>query len=289
MSSKSAVRRFGVSLLSAAGLLVWLAAPAAAQVTVNAAVDVSNQYNFRGIRQNRSGASIWPYFDVGGTAFTGMGALKTVSLDAGMWNAFHTEIKDNAFITLDGDVSNNKWYEADYFGTVGLGFGGGFTLGTTYTSYTSPGNYWAHIKELAFKGSYDDSGRLGKASVKPYALIAFELDDNGADGIGKRGTYVELGVAPGYSGKKASVSVPVKVGLSAKDYYEFGTGSDAKFGYFSVAGVVTVPLASGWNAHGGLELQAYGDRLKAVNTFGDNGDRAWDGIASVGIGYSFTH
>jgi hypothetical protein len=285
MLSMSAVRRFGVSLLSAAGLLLCLAAPAAAQATVNAAVDVSNQYNFRGIRQNFSGASIWPYFDVGGTVYTGMGGLKSVSLDAGMWNAFHSEI-DN-FTNLDGETSSNTWYEADYFGTVGLGFGGGVTLGTTYTSYTSPGNYWAHIKEVAFKLAVDDSSRLGKGAVKPYGLIAFELDDNGADGVGSRGTYVELGIAPGYSGGKASVSVPIKVGLSASDYYKFGFADDSKFGYFSTAGVVTVPIGKHANVHGGVELQAYGDRLKAVNKFGDSGNRAWDGIASIGIG--FTH
>ena len=285
VSIGSMVRRYGVTLLFAAGLVSCLAAPAAAQATVNAAIDVSNQYNFRGIRQNFSGASIWPYFDVGGAVYKGDGALKTVSLDVGMWNAFHSEI-DN-FTTLDGTTSSSKWYEADYFGTVALGFGGGATLGTTYTSYTSPGNYWAHIKEVAFKLAVDDSSRLGKGAVKPYALVAFELDDNGADGIGSRGTYVELGVAPGYTGKKASVSVPIKIGLSASDYYTFSFADDAKFGYFSTAGVVTAPVAKGWNVHGGVELQVYGDRLAEVNRFGDPGEnRKWDGIVSIGIGYT---
>ena len=51
------------------------------------------------------------------------------------------------------------------------------------------------------------------------------------------------------------MAFPIKVGLSAKDYYEFGTGSDSKFGYFSVAGIVTVPMNSHWNVHGGGEFQ----------------------------------
>ena len=102
-------------------------------------------------------------------------------------------------------------------------------------------------------------------------LVAFELGDGQADGGDEKGTYVELGVAPGYSGSKASVAFPIKVGLSAKDYYEFGTGSDSKFGYFSVAGIVTVPINSHWNVHGGVELQLFGDNLRTYNGFGDYG------------------
>jgi hypothetical protein len=285
MSSIGSVGRVGWSVLSATVLIGSLAGSASAQVAVTGGVDVTNRYSFRGIRQNGGEAAIWPYVDVGGTLSKGDGAVKSVTLNAGTWNSFHTEISD--FTNRDGELSSNKWYESDLYATLGLGFGGGVTLGTTYTSYTSPGNYWAHIKELAFKLSVDDSAALGKGALKPYGLVAFELDDNGADGIGSQGIYVELGVAPGLAAGKASVSFPVKVGLSAKDYYEFGTGDDSKFGYFSAAGVVTVPVSSHWNVHGGLEFQAYGDRLKTVNAYGDDGDRPYTGIASIGLGFSF--
>ena len=66
-----------------------------------------------------------------------------------------------------------------------------------------------------------------------------------------------------------------------------GLDSDETFGYFSIAGVVTVPFSSHWNVHGGAELQTFGDRLKAVNGFGDDGDRGYAGIASIGIGFSY--
>jgi hypothetical protein len=97
---------------------------------------------------------------------------------------------------------------------------------------------------------------------------------------------VELGIAPGYSAERASIAFPVKIGLSAKDYYEFG-GEDGKFGYFSVAGIVTVPINSNWNVHGGGELQVFGDKLRTINGFGDSGDRRYTGIASIGIGFSY--
>jgi hypothetical protein len=274
----------GVALC--AGLLGAFAAPAAAQdpkVAVTGGVDFSNRYSFRGIRQNSGEVSIWPFVDVGIPTYKGDGALKTVTVNVGTWNAFHTEIND--FINRDGEVTSNKWYESDLYGTLGLGFGS-TTLGFTYTSYMSPANLWHNVQELAVKLSYDDSGALGKGALKPYGLVAFELGDGGADGVSKKGTYVELGIAPGYSAGKASIAFPTKVGLSAKDYYEFG-GEDGKFGYFSVAGIATVPINSNWNVHGGVELQVYGDKLRSINGYGDSGDRRYTGIASIGIGFSY--
>jgi len=285
MSSICSARRFGWSVFSAAALVASLVGSASAQVVTTGAVDVTNRYSFRGIRQNAGEVAIWPYVDFGGAVYKGDGAVKTVTINAGTWNSFHTELSD--VTNLDGDVSSNKWYESDLYGTVGLGFGGGVSLGTTYTSYMSPGNYWSHIKELAFKLAVDDSAALGKGALKPYGLVAFELDDKGADGVGSQGIYVELGIAPGMAAGKAGVSFPIKVGLSAKDYYEFGTGDDSKFGYFSAAGVVTVPISPHWNVHGGAEFQAYGENVKAYNAYGDDGDRPYTGIASIGIGFSF--
>ena len=277
-----------MSVALCAGLLGVFAAPAAAQdpkVAVTGGVDFSNRYSFRGIRQNIGEVSIWPFVDVGIPLSSGDGALKSVTLNLGTWNAFHTEIDEASFTNRDGEPTSNKWYESDLYATLGLGFGT-TTLGFTYTSYMSPANLFHNVQELAVKVSFDDSGALGKGALKPYGLVAFELGDGGADGVSKKGTYVELGIAPGYSADKASIAFPIKVGLSAKDYYEFG-GEDGKFGYFSVAGIATVPINSNWNVHGGLELQLYGDKLRSVNGYGDSNDRRYTGIASIGIGFSY--
>ena len=118
--------------------------------------------------------SIWPFVDVGAPVFSGDGSLKSVTLNVGTWNALHTELPDN------------KWYESDLYGTLGLGFGM-TTLGFTYTSYMSPGDYWHNVQELAVKLSFDDSGELGKGALKPYALVAFELGDGSADGGDRQG------------------------------------------------------------------------------------------------------
>jgi hypothetical protein len=138
------------------------------------------------------------------------------------------------------------------------------------------------VKELAFKLSVDDSATLGKGALAPYVLVAVELSDDGqADAGDAKGTYLELGVSPGYEGANASLAVPIKIGLSAGDYYEFGSGRDSKFGYFSVAGIVTVPLGGNANIHFGGEFQALGDNLKALY------DKDTVGIASVGLGFAF--
>jgi hypothetical protein len=256
-------------------------------VAVTGGLDLTNQYMFRGIRQNYSGMAIWPFVDLGVPVFSGDGGLKSVNINVGSWNSIHTD-------QFDGVEDEPKWYESDFYATLGFGFSKA-TLGFTYTAYMSPASvdgaenvYFPTIHELAVKVSVDDSGALGKGALKPYALIAFELTEDGQADLGaEKGVYLELGVAPGISGEKASVAFPVKLGLSAKDYYEFGSGEDSKFGYFSVGGIVTVPINSNWNVHGGGELQIFGDNTRLINAFGDSGDRRSTGIASIGIGFSY--
>ena len=276
--------------IAVAALVLGLAfgvSPAWAQdpppVIVTGGLDLVNQYNFRGIRQNTDGVSIWPYIDFGFTPYRGDGGLKTVGVNLGTWNAFNSQINEDDFST------GNKWYESDLYATLGFGFGT-TSLGFTYTSYTSPADLFAHVKELAVKLSYDDSAQLGGGALKPYVIAAFELDDSGqADAGDSKGTYLELGVAPGFAGSSASLAVPIKVGLSAGDYYEFGTGDDSGFGYFSVAGIVTVPMGAHANIHGGVELQTFGDNVKAYNSFGDDPDDPSGSavIASIGLGFAF--
>lgn len=272
--------------LAAATALLW-AAPAAAQsadpnpgaMTLTANFDFVNAYMFRGIPQDESRVIMWPAADLGIALMSGDGALKSVGVNLGTWNSLHT-----GDAGLKNLVNGKMWYESDFYAGVGLGFGGGTTVGVTYTAYTSPNGLFGTVKELAFKLSVDDSGRLGAAAVRPYVLLARELDGQ-ADGGSEEGTYVELGIAPGLSFPGASVSVPVKVGLSAGNYYE-GLNGDERFGYFSVAGIVMVPFTDmptrfgTWNVHGGVEYQRLGDR----NSFAYGKNQA---IYSIGVGFSY--
>jgi hypothetical protein len=305
MSITRAVRPLGPSLLAAAALVACLSTPAAAQdadpnpgaITVAGAFDLTNAYMFRGIPQDESGVIFWPYFDLGLAVYSGDGGLKNVTINFGTWNSLHT-----GDAGLDSSAEK-LWYESDFYATVGFGLGGGTSIGATYTAYTSPNSLFSTVKEFAVKFSVDDSAYLGGAALKPYALFAFEFDSEAAtafapalgqaDGGLNAGKYLELGIAPGVTWPRASISIPVKVGLSLGDYYETVTvnddlsvtSEDETFGFFSVGGTVTVPFTTmpssfgSWNIHGGVEYQRLGERNQA---FGEN-----QVIGTVGIGFSY--
>ena len=252
--------------------------------TLTGGVDFLNQYMFRGIRQNSTGFATWPWTDLGMAAYSGDGGVKSVGVNLGIWNSLHT-----GDTGTDGP-STKLWYESDFYATLGLGFGGGVSFATTYTAYTSPNSTFSTVKELMFKMAVDDTAHLGKFAFKPYVILAQELDT--APGLGQAdagleaGTYLEIGAAPGYSGSKASVAVPVKLGFSLSNYYELD-GTDNAFGFFSLGAIVTVPLGSttkfgAWNIHGGAEFQKLGDTTAFFNG-GDNTQV----IGSFGIGFSY--
>ncbi len=299
--SKLVVWKYACPSLVALGLLSGLASPAAAQaadpnpgnLTIAGAVDFTNNYMFRGIRQDADpNVIIQPYFDLGIALHSADTGLKSAGLNFGTWNSLHTGGSG-----LDS-ASGKLWYESDFYAALSFGGTAG-TFNVQYTAYTSPNSGFSNVKEVFFKFTGDDSAALGKAAVHPYALLAVELGTEPgvgqADGGEKAGKYLELGVAPGYSGAKASLAVPVKVGLSVGDYYELNTGTalrpnfeDSKFGYFSIAGVVTVPITSvpsgygGWNFHASVEFQQLGDTTKAFN-----GDDAQKVIVTGGLGFSY--
>ena len=278
------IMRVAAALVAAAALLSPARAaaqgpdPNSGAMTLTGSFDFVNAYMFRGIPQDESRVILWPAMDLGIALFSRDGGLKSVGVNIGTWNSLHT-----GDAGLNNLVNGKMWYESDFYATVGFGLSGGTTVGVTYTAYTSPNGLFGTVKEIAFKLSVDDSGR-GARAVRPYVLLARELSGQ-ADGGADEGTYVELGVAPGVPFSRVTVSVPVKVGLSAGNYYE-GLDGDEKFGYFSVAGIATVPLTGTptrfgtWNVHGGVEYQRLGDR----NSFAFGRNQA---IYSIGIGFSY--
>jgi len=299
-------RRSLPALLIAALGFLTLPGPAAAQaaadpnpgnLTLIGNVDLTNAYMFRGIRQDDTRIIVQPSAEMDITLQSASTGLKSTSLNFGTWNSLHTGDAGLRSATSGlGCACNKVWYESDFYTTLAFGFTGG-SLGITYTAYTSPNAGFNNVKELMFKFGGDDSSALGKAALHPWAIAAFEFDaDNGhqADGGANAGKYLELGVSPGFSGANASVAVPIKVGLSMGDYYELNEGTaarpdfvDHKFGYFSIAGILTVPLGGttsygAWNFHAGVEYQKLGDTTKAFN----NGDSS-KVIGSAGLGFTY--
>jgi hypothetical protein len=296
-------------LIAAFGILLLVSAPATAQndpnpgnLTLIGNVDLTNAYMFRGIRQDDTRVIVQPSAELDIALQSSNSGLKSTSLNIGGWNSLHT---GNAGLRSSlsglGCACDKLWYESDFYTTLAFGFTGGI-LGVTYTAYTSPNAGFNNVKEVMFKFGGDDSAVLGKAALHPWVIAAFEFDaDNGhqADGGSKAGKYLELGVSPGYAASKASIAVPVKVGLSIGDYYELNEGTvvrpdfvDHPFGYFSIAGIATVPIGGtsvfgAWNVHAGVEYQRLGDTTKAFNVNNDGEPQANKVIVSAGLGFTY--
>ncbi|MQA31598.1 MAG: hypothetical protein GEU82_17485 [Luteitalea sp.] len=271
---------------SAAALSISMAGPAEAQaagdpnpgsITFTGGIDFPSVYVFRGILQEADPKlTMWPYGDIGLALATGDGAVKSVGLNIGVWHSLHTGSSGS-----DGP-SDRLHYEEDFYTTLSLGFGGGLTLGTTFTAYTSANSSFNTVKELSFK--------LAKTHMlSPYGILAFELSDAQADGGSNKGTYLELGIGPAFplAGGKATLTVPLKLGLSLNDYYELGS-NDNKFGFFDIGGLVTVPLSTvesrfgSWNIHGGVDVLVFGDTTEAFNS-GDGSKVV--GLIGIGVTY----
>jgi Bacterial protein of unknown function (Gcw_chp) len=263
-TTAAAVQSGGPASAAAAPAPSEAAAPAK-RFTVTTGVDFTSAYLFRGIRQHSGGTIAQPYGDLGIALAPG------VTANVGGWNSVHST------------APAGNWYEADYYGSVTF-TAGKLKPGVLYTSYTSPADSFATVKELAGVLSVDDSAN--PFPLSPKIVLAFELGDGQADGGADKGTYLELGVRPTVKlAPKVTLAIPVKSGLSVNKYYEGPTG-DNHFGYFDTGLQLSVPVVSGkggtLEVHGGVDLMWLGDNLKVLN-----GD---DGFKPVSlIGFTFTY
>lgn len=245
-------------------------------ITFTGGLDAPSVYVFRGIVQESDPKlTLWPYGDLGLALASGDGAVKSVGVNLGVWNSLMTGTSGT-----DG-FTEHSHYEEDFYATLGVGFSKGITFGTTYTAYTSPNLMFNTVKEISFK--------VAQASrFNPYGLIGFEVGEFGADGGAEKGTYLELGVGPTFAlTSRITLTVPVKLGMSLNNYYELD-GTDNKFGFFDIGGLVTVPLSGipsqfgTWNVHGGVDLLTFGDTTRAFNS-GDKNKVV--GLIGIGVSY----
>jgi hypothetical protein len=138
--------------------------------------------------------------------------------------------------------------------------------------------------------------------LAPYGVLAFELGDETSPSFGsadlgtagpdnKKGIYLELGAAPSFAlgGSKATLAVPVKLGLSLKDYYQLD-GVDHSFGFFDIGGLVTFPISripsafGSWNVHGSVDLLTFGDTTREYNGVDKDKTRV---VGLIGIGLTY--
>lgn len=220
-------------------------------VAVSVGADFPSAYYFRGYRQEGDAKlTIQPWVDLGVEG-------EAATFNVGVWNSMHTG-------SLSDAPCDCGWYETDFYASVGVG-----NLAATYTAYTYPNIDDSAIHELMLSTGWD-------GPLAPSVALAFEFaKPSGAD----KGIYLELGVEPGVpmgDDTAVSVSFPVAVGLSVKDYY-----GDDTFGFVSAGVSVGLALSDMAEIHGGLTVLAFGDALESYN------DKSSVAIGSVGISFSF--
>jgi hypothetical protein len=246
--------------------------------------DVTTEYFFRGILQEDSGFILQPYADLSLDIIRTDEA--TVSLKCGTWNSFH----DEATLASTDDSFLKKWYESDLYAGVGM-VAGRWSFDVRYIFYTSPSDAFGTVEELDLSAAFDDTSYMGTWALKPSVTLAIETGSNAADG-GTGGTYLQLGVSPGFAfdaGRVRAISVlfPVGVGLSLSNYYEGTDGENDAFGFASVGIKASVPppLDSSWGSwtlSAGVQGLFLGD---ATSTFNEDEDA--EVIGTVGVSVSF--
>ena len=246
--------------------------------------DWTSAYFFRGFRQEGSGLIVQPYAD--GVLDVHTSDDATISLAFGTWHSFHSEATGAA----GEDGFGKHWYEADYYAGADLSVGV-WALGARYYFYTSPSNVFGTIEEFDLTVAFDDSEFLGAWSLKPSAVLGVETGTHTTDG-GRKGTYLQLGVAPGFSFdagavKGVAVSFPVSVGLSLSNYYEGANGENDAFGFASVGAQASLPLnpdttGGVWTLRAGVQCLFLGDATRSFN----NGD-GFEVIGTVGVSLAF--
>ena len=176
MSLACARGRPKLPILALTGVLSTLASPALGQesssppseaVAVVSGIDIANQYMFRGVRQTSTGVAVWPFVDLTARVRSGEGSLKRIDLSAGFWNSLHTGD------TGSGGPMGQPWYEARFSGALEFLVGGGLSVASGYTAYTSPNELFTTVKEIGIELALDDDGTSGAAALRPVRSCCF--------------------------------------------------------------------------------------------------------------------
>ncbi|USN99093.1 MAG: hypothetical protein H6810_13240 [Phycisphaeraceae bacterium] len=241
----------------------------------------TSAYYFRGLLQENDGFILQSWLDVGVDLTKGDNWALTANL--GIWNSTHGDA-DTAGTT---DDFVKHLYETDLYAGLGLDLDA-WSLGVSYVAYTSPSDAFSTIHEIDLSAGYDDSSLWdGKFALNPSLTLAIEVDDTG----GTEDTYLELGIAPGFSreigGTTVEFTFPVTVGFGVDDYYIDSTGNDDFFGYVDAGVDASIPLGlptrfGTWSLNGGVHVLVLGDAASDLNS-GDD----FEVVGRLGLSISY--
>ena len=269
-----------------AGCVVATPLPASAQansgrIAFNMGLDTSHAYFFRGIRQERDGVIVQPYFDTTVMLLDGGDGLNSIAFTVGQWNSFHSSGRGTT-------TGPHTWYESDFFTGFTLGLEN-WEAGVSYTAYMSPSHSFGTVQEIGISLSLDDTGvTMLPLLLHPHLALAVEVHGQ-ADGGASEGAYFELGIEPGLDLAEGSLSltVPLTLGMSLNNYYEDGGLTNDTFGYLDLGLVLGMPLNvpesfGSWELTGGAHMLLLGRYLESLN-----GGNQFQAIGSVGLSIGY--
>ncbi len=249
--------------------------------------DIYSAYYFRGMLVENEGFIFQPYANVEFDLVSN--DTLTLTLDAGVWDSFQSAKTD-----ADSDVSDfmQTWYDSDYDLGAAIAWDH-FSLRLGLAIYTSPSRAYDRYQELTLTFEMDDSDWLGAWALSPYAMIAYEISNNGGDGEGLgHDAYLEFGVTPGFDlnnlkplPEETRIDFPVVLGLGLHDYYETDSGANQTFGFLSLGVLATVPIPviDGLSLAAGVDFLILGDAAREFNTNEDSTEWVWH----VGLAMEF--
>jgi len=262
--------------------------PNTGRISLLLGADWASAYYFRGIVGTQNGGSnVQPYAEIGFKLLENEGPLTSLVFAPGIWNNFH--YGDGELV----DPSDPKfWFESDLYLKLSATWWDALTTSVIYTYYTSPNDSFPNFADVGLNFALNDAKWLGDFALNPSLLVAFEtkgealVSDNG-----KKGIYMGLGLAPGYtfftdSSTPMNVSLPMTAGFSLKDYYTVNGGQT--FGYFSGGPLFTAQLKfippefGNWALKAGIQFLWLNSNLETVNT-GDS----FAPIGSIGLAMTY--
>jgi len=210
-------------------------------ISGSVATDVTNEYIFAGLVQDKDTVIIQPYLNLSFRLYEGAGTINAVSFELPLWWSIHDINKPRP---LNGNSSLRNWFEFDISPGVSFTIAKNLTFTISDYIYTSPGDYFDTSHNLSLALEFDDLGLLGGFSLNPHFYFLQEL--NSHSGLALQGDaksqYYEIGIEPNHTfGDRltypVTVSFPTAVGFGTNGYYGQG------FGYFNTGARLSVPLA----------------------------------------------
>ncbi len=274
-------------------------------ITGDLGVNIVSQYASRGLIFENQGAITEPYADLYLRLYKGDGFLTKVTVNAGIWDSFHSRHTDAGAVTGTPGVSSSRfWYESDITAGVSLTFMKNLTITPSYYTFMSPNEGFSQFQGINLKVAYDDTDLLHAFALHPEFTVLWEIDNKAGTGPSD-GVYYEVGIAPGAPVpgiKDLTFTLPVTAGFGSHNFYgrvdSRGHVTQDNFGYLSVGANLSYALSfipkcyGAWTLNSGVTYYYLGNDLATFNSPEHGGDirtnaRHNEWVFSGGIAVAF--